>query len=179
MPITPETTARLSKKPYPETVKALAEKWAPVFDVDPEWVISHAFVESSFNPLANNPRGNAWGLMQLKPTTAEDIIRWMRVSGALKNPKIKHVLEVSWRGQGEDLLNPELKVMLGSFYLGYIKRRFEQEFGRGDHEIVAAAYNQGPGAVRRALRSGEFVPTSEMQKYIAAISKAKEEGRAA
>jgi soluble lytic murein transglycosylase-like protein len=178
MPITPEMTERLAKRPYPETVRALAAKWGPVFDVDTSWIVSHCYVESSCNPLDYNPRGNAWGLMQIKPPTAEDIVRWMKATGASKNPRVREVLETSWRGQGEDLWNPELNVMLGTFYLAYIKRDFEKKFGRGDHEIVAAAYNQGPGAVRKALRSGEFIPTGEMRKYIAMIEKAKAEGHA-
>lgn len=176
MPITPEITKRLSDKPYPETVRALAEKWGPIFGVEPGWVIAHAYVESSNRPLVHNPRGNAWGLMQLKPGTAEDAVRWMKAAGLAKDPRVKKVLMSSWRGQGEDLYNPELNLMLGTFYLGYIKRRFEDQFGRGDHEVVAAAYNQGPGAVRKALRSGEFQPTSEMQHYISKIADAKAEG---
>lgn len=176
MPITPEMTKRLSDRPYPETVRALAEKWGAILGVEPGWVVSHAYVESSNRPLAFNPRGNAWGLMQLKPGTAEDVVRWMKASGASKDPRVVAVLRESWRGQGEDLRNPELNLMLGTFYLGYIRRKFEKDFGRGDHEVVAAAYNQGPGAVRRAMRSGEFEPTDEMKKYIAKISEAKAEG---
>lgn len=176
MPITPEMTTRLAKRPYPETVRALAEKWGPAFGVEPGWVISHAYVESSNVPLVMNPRGNAWGLMQLKPGTASDIVMWMKAAGVTKDPKVKKVLATCWREQGEDLYNPELNIMLGTFYLGYIKRAFEKNFGRGDHEIVAAAYNQGPGAVRKALRSGEFVPTAEMKHYISKIEEAKSEG---
>ena len=176
MPITPEMTKRLSDRPYPETVRALAEKWGPVFGVEPGWVISHAYVESSNRPLVFNPRGNAWGLMQLKPGTAADVVRWMKASGASKDPRVKAVLTACWRGQGEDLWNPELNLMLGTFYLGFIKRKLEKDFGRGDHEIVAAAYNQGPGAVRKALRSGEFVPSEAMKHYVAKIAEAEDKG---
>lgn len=177
MAITPEITKRLApNRPYPETVRALAEKWGPIFGVEPGWIISHAKVESSNRPLVYNPRGNAWGLMQLKPGTAEDAVRWIKGAGMAKDPRVKKVLMTSWRGQGEDLWNPELNLMLGTFYLRKIRDHFKEKFGRDDHELVAAAYNQGPGAVRKALRSGDFEPTKEMQHYIAKIAEAKSEG---
>jgi soluble lytic murein transglycosylase-like protein len=176
MPITEELTKRLAPgKAYPETVRALAEKWGPILGVEPGWVLAHSYVESSNRPLVHNPRGNAWGLMQIKPGTAADIVRWMKATGASKKPEVAEVLKL-WKGEPENLLNPELNLMLGTFYLGYIKRRMEKDFGRGDHEIVAAAYNQGPGAARQALKSGSFAPTPAMQHYLAKIAEAKTEG---
>lgn len=178
MPITPELTKRLIKdRSYPQTVRALAEKWGPLLDVDPSWIVAHCFVESSNKPLVYNPAGKAWGLMQLKLPTATDMVARIK-SLAAEEPKVKAVLVKNWRGQGEDLLNPELNLMLGTFYLGLIRDKFKEKFDRGDHEIVAAAYNQGPGAVRKALKSGKFQPTSEMQHYIAKIAEAKAGGYA-
>ena len=175
--ITPDVAKKIApNRPYPETVRALAEKWGPVFGVDPSWVISHAYVESSNRPGVYNPRGNAWGLMQLKPGTAADVVRWLKAAGLRKDPQVAKVLKTCWHGDGEDLLNPELNLMFGTFYLSHIKRQFEQMFGRGDHEVVAAAYNQGPGAVRKLLRKGDFEPTEPMQHYLAKIEEAKEKG---
>jgi len=180
--ITPSVAERIKKgRAYPETVRALAEKWGPLFKVDPSWVMEHCYVESTNVPSAFNPGGKAYGLMQLKLPTATDIVRWIKANGVAKNEDVRAVLKSSWRGQGEDLWNPELNVMLGTFYLGYIRKKLEEKFGSeiaDDHNVVAAAYNQGPGAVRKALRSGEFKPTDEMKKYIAKIENAKEEGYA-
>lgn len=176
MPITPEITKRLVKdRSYPQTVRALAEKWGPLLEVDPSWIIAHCYVESTNRPLIYNPAGKAWGLMQLKLPTAEDMVARMKPVAA-KEPKVKAVLVKNWRGQGEDLLNPELNLMLGTFYLGLIKSKLKEKYDRDDHEVVAAAYNQGPGAVRKALKSGDFVPTDEMKQYIAKIEEAKAEG---
>lgn len=178
--ITPEVAKKISDRPYPETVKALAEKWGPIFGIPPGWIRSHAFVESSNRPLAYNERGNAYGLMQLKPGTAEDAVRWLKAAGLSKDPRVKEVLKKSWRGQPEDLLNPEVNAMLGGFYLGYIAKMFNTT----DHDLVAAAYNQGPGSVRKALKSAEKRGlegpdyTAAHKEYIAKIQSAEQQGYA-
>lgn len=175
--ITPDIVERIKPgRPYPETVKALAEKWGKIFNVDPSWPLAHCRVESSDGPLAHNKSGNAFGLMQIKPGTAENIVNWIKKSGLAKSePHVKETLKAGWHGQPEDLFNPDVNVMLGTFYLGYIKHKMEEKFGRGDHEVVAAAYNQGPGAVHKALRSGTFKPTEPMKEYMAKIAAAETE----
>lgn len=164
-------------KPYPQTVRALAEKWEPIFGLPSGWVISHCYVESSNRPGVYNPRGNAYGLMQIKPGTATDILRWIKAAGLSKDPRVKEVLTKAYTGQPSDLFNPEFNIMLGAFYLGYIKKKCEETFGDGSHEVVAASYNQGPGAVRKAKREG-YYPNKEMSHYIAKIEEAKEKGYA-
>lgn len=182
--ITPKVAERIVKgREYPETVRALAEKWGPIFGVDPSWIISHCYVESTNRPIPVPQNGPARGLMQIKPPTANDIARLLGAV-AKKDKRVRDVLASSWRGQPEeDLLNPELNLMFGTFYIGYIKRKLEAQFpelesDENEQEIVAAAYNQGPGAVRKALRSGEFKPTPPMNVYIAKIEDAKEKGYA-
>ena len=61
----------------------------------------------------------------------------------------------------------------GAYYLARIKKSFDTE----DHDLVAAAYNHGPGAVRKAIREG-YYPNTPMQHYIAKIADAKEKGYA-
>lgn len=178
--VTPAVAKRIERgKAYPETVRALAEKWAPIFGVDPSWIISHAYVESTNRPIPVPQRGPARGLMQIKPPTAADIVRWLKANGVAKDPRVRSVLAL-WHGREEDLENPELNLMLGTFYIGYIKKKLEEQFGEleNEQEVVAAAYNQGPGAVRKALRSGTFKPTKEMNVYISKIEDAKEKGYA-
>lgn len=179
--ITPAVAKKIERgRAYPETVRALAEKWGPIFGVDPSWIISHCYVESTNRPIPVPQRGPARGLMQIKPPTANDIVRWLKASGLASDPRVSSVLKTSWRGQEEDLENPELNLMLGTFYIGYIKKKLEEQFGELENiqEIVAAAYNQGPGAVRQALRSGTFKPTPPMNVYISKIEDAKEKGYA-
>lgn len=157
-----------SEAAYPLTVRELAKKWGRVFGVNPSWVISHAFVESRNMPFAYNKRGHVFGLMQLKPSTAGDIVRWLKKSRASKNPQVVEVLK-EWTGDGDCLRNPDLNMMLGTFYIAYLKRRF------GDDQMkVAAAYNQGQGAMERALKAGVLTPP--MKEYISLIENAKAQG---
>lgn len=85
-------------------------------------------LESSFNPSAKGPAGSL-GLMQLQPATAREMamrrgIRW-------KN----------WR----TLLDPEQNTRLGIAYLAEMRAKF------GTIEHALAAYNIGPGNLRRLL----------------------------
>ena len=159
-----------SEAAYPLTVRELAKKWGKIFGVNPSWIVSHAFVESRNMPFAYNKRGHVFGLMQLKPATAADIVRWLKKSRAGKRPEVLDVLK-EWNegGGGECLKNPDLNMMLGAFYLAFLKRKF------GDDQMrVAAAYNQGQGAMERALKAGEF--TAPMKEYIGLIQNAKAQG---
>jgi len=158
----------LPKGSYTATVQALAKKWGPVMDVDPLWIVAHCKVESSMQPLAHNESGNAYGLMQIKPATAVDIVRLIKAEGLSKDPRVSPVLK-NWKSEPENLFNPELNLMLGAFYLGYLKKKFMTD----DHKIVAAAYNQGPGAMRKALREKKL--TAPMSHYVASIEAAKRE----
>lgn len=158
----------LPKGSYTETVKVLAKKWGGIMDVDPLWIVAHCKVESSMQPLAHNESGNAYGLMQIKPATATHIVHLAKAEGLSKDPRVAPVLR-NWKGEPENLFNPELNLMLGSIYLSYLKKKFDTE----DHKIVAAAYNQGPGAMRKALREKKM--TAPMNHYVASIEEAKRE----
>ena len=153
---------------YPLTVRELAKKWGRVFGVNPSWVISHAFVESRNMPFAYNKRGHVFGLMQLKPATAADIVRWLKMSRVGKKPEVVETLK-DWTGEGDCLRNPDLNMMLGTFYLAFLKRKFGN-----DQMKVAAAYNQGQGAMERALKAGAL--TEPMKEYIGLIENAKAQG---
>lgn len=181
--ITEEHVARVGKGEYPETVRELAVKWGQIFGVPPSWIVSHAWVESTNHPRAMNPDGPAWGLMQFKLPTAVDVGNLLRK--LVKNcrgqaesedcpPTIDEVARVlkSWRGRGEDLFHPELAVMFGAFYIRHLMRRLGE--AGTDQKIVAAAYNQGRGAVMKALRAGKLTPP--MKHYLAKIEEAKEKG---
>jgi len=78
-------------------------------------------------------RAGARGLMQLMPSTAAAI--------GVRNP-----------------LDPEQNILGGAYYLRHLANRF-----RGDVIFTLAAYNAGPGAVRR---HGGIPPYPETQNYI-------------
>lgn len=172
--ISEEHVRRIGEGAYPETVRALAEKWGGVFRVSPSWVVSHAWVESTNHPRAYNPGGPAFGTMQMKIPTAENVVarlkKFLKTNQDFKRAdEVRRVLKF-WKGGGEDLFNPELSVMLGTYYLRLIMNKFDTD----DQKIVAAAYNQGPGAVALAIKKGTLTP--EMRKYLAKIDEAKEKG---
>jgi soluble lytic murein transglycosylase-like protein len=85
-------------------------------------------LESGFDPDARGPAG-AIGLMQLQPATARAVAR--RVG-------------LDWQSD-RMLRDPETNARLGLAYLVELRTRF----GTTDHAL--AAYNMGPGNLRRLL----------------------------
>jgi soluble lytic murein transglycosylase-like protein len=100
--------------------------------IPPELVWAVIAVESGFDEQAVSPAG-AQGLMQLMPGTAEDL--------DVENP-----------------LDPYQNVRGGIRYLGYVLRRFSN-----DYRLALAAYNAGPGAVEKY---GTVPPYPETVKYV-------------
>ena len=108
---------------YLETVTAEAER----YDLEPFFVLSVIRVESRFDPLAVSPAG-ARGLMQIMPSTGREIREQLGLTAT-------------------SFLRPQFNIRLGTYYLW----RQLEEFG-GRPEMALAAYNAGPGNVRRWLR---------------------------
>lgn len=91
--------------------------------------------ESAFKPRVRSPVG-AVGLMQLMPRTAE-----------------KAAEETSTDYDAELLISPPYNIRLGTYYLGKVLQTFD-----GNPALAAAAYNAGPGAVRRWVEGSETLP---------------------
>lgn len=114
-----------------EQMLALAEYYFPLFrqELDasqlPLELVYLSVVESALNPLALSPSG-AVGLWQFKIGTAE-----------MFNLHVDSFLD--------DRMDPVLSTRAACAYLRYLYRMF------GDWHLVLAAYNVGPGAVRRAI----------------------------
>ena len=104
--------------------------------VDPALVAAIILCESSFDPLATS-RLDARGLMQ----TMEDTALW-----------IAHKLDEDDSSYSFDLLyEPETSIRFGSWYLGYLCRRFD-----GDLKKVVCAYHAGQGNVDSWLKNPEY-----------------------
>lgn len=146
MPLSTDTPdARLA------AVRPLVERWARFWDVDPNLVLAVCWVESSFRAGISNHHavslGGAWGLMQVTTVTGKDLVG--RASANARHLGTFATLSPTlalWKGQGPDLLAPELNVCLGAFYLHLLVGEFHEP------EKAAAAYNAGPGTVRQAMR---------------------------
>ena len=105
-------------------------KWEPSggWRVDPALVFAHTLQESRVRRTAVSSAG-ATGLMQVRPGTARDIVRWDSAVAALG-----------------DLKTPAVNMDLGQRYLQYLSR--EPATG-GLLPKVIAAYNAGPAPVAR------------------------------
>lgn len=114
---------------FPQEYGSFITREAKASGVNEEWIRALIRQESSFRPEAKSP-ANAYGVMQLLPTTAAEIA---------KDYKIKDF-------STESLLNPELNIRLGTIYLS----RLMKNFG-GNIPLAMAAYNAGPTRLRRWL----------------------------
>lgn len=112
-------------------------------ELDPALVMAVIEVESAFFHRAVSHVG-AMGLMQLLPSTAEELA---------------HKRGLVWRGP-ESLFDPVLNVKLGVAYLKYLEDRF------GSTKTALAAYNWGPGAISRRLRAGRTLPAEYITRVM-------------
>lgn len=104
-------------------------------------------VESGFNPRAVSSAG-AVGLMQIMPNTARGL--------GLRSTSKSSV--------AQQLTNPATNVRLGTRYLQQMLRQFG---GRVD--LALAAYNAGPGAVRKRMAVPNYPETQNYVRTILAI----------
>ncbi|HVQ35614.1 MAG TPA: lytic transglycosylase domain-containing protein [Candidatus Bathyarchaeia archaeon] len=116
-------------------VAGLAERYARRFGVDPLTVMAVVHVESRFDPNAVSPKG-AIGLMQLQAETARSLAA---------------DLGLQWTGD-ELLYDPDVNVLLGTFYLRRLIDRF------GDVDAALAAYCSGPTLVEALLDGDGKLP---------------------
>lgn len=137
--------------------------YATYFDLDPALMSAIILSESSFNPEAESHLG-ARGLMQLMPDTAE----W-----------IAHKLDEDDETYSFDnLYTPEVNIRYGSWYLGYLSRRFD-----GDPIKIICAYHAGQGNVDAWLKNPAYssdgvtldkIPMENTATYCSRVLKARD-----
>jgi len=142
----------LFPEPYWSIIKAESAKNG----LDPYLVASLIRQESEFNPSAIS-YANAWGLMQLLPSTGRTLARE----------------EGMTRFQTFMLLDPETNIRLGTRYL----KQMLDKFG-GAPEYALAAYNAGDNRVLDWQAAGpysgmdefvESIPFTQTREYVQAI----------
>jgi len=114
---------RLPRATYQEMVEAISDA-SLRYEVLPETILAVIRIESGFDVNATSEAG-AVGLMQILPSTAEEVARELRIE---------------WAG-GEQLRDPAVNIRLGTHYLTKLLVRFE------DLSQALAAYNEGPERV--------------------------------
>jgi soluble lytic murein transglycosylase len=112
-------------------------------DLDPALLAAVIYQESKFDAGAKSASG-AIGLMQLTPATAHGIAE--RTGGS--------------RFRTDDLLDPEINIRYGAWYLRNLFRKY------GEERVVLAAYNAGQGNVDRWRRSHKKIQFPETRAYV-------------
>lgn len=136
--------------------------YSSYYDLDPALVSAVILSESSFDPQAESRLG-ARGLMQLMPDTAE----W-----------IAHKLDEDDETYTFDkLYDPEVNIRFGTWYLGYLSRRFD-----GDPTKIICAYHAGQGNVDAWLANPAYskdgvtldvIPMENTETYCSRVLKAR------
>lgn len=156
---------------YPETAKALSEKWGAVFKVPQGEIMTIIDVESRFDPTEVNDssralrQGGAWGFMQVTGDTGAYLVGLLGKSAYMRAKSVPRTLAKFDPNDLRSLLDPDLNVMLGTYYLSLMRKEFGSSF-----RLVAAAYHQGAGKVKYMIARGQAIP--EMlppygQEYVA------------
>lgn len=130
-----------------DTIEQVADKMR----MDTRWIFAITRQESCFQADARSPVG-ATGLMQLMPATARMVSRQFQIPY-----------------QQQKLTEPDYNLQLGSRYLKTLLTQFN-----GNRVLATAAYNAGPGAVKRWLKNYdgpldvwiEKIPYGETREYV-------------
>jgi len=135
---------------YPLRYSEYVRAHALHYDLDPALLAAVIYQESKFDARARSASG-AIGLMQLTPSTAHGIA--LRTGGS--------------QFRTDDLLDPELNIRYGAWYLSHLVRKY------GDERLVLAAYNAGQGNVDRWRRQHEEIQFPETRAYVNRVERLK------
>lgn len=136
---------------YPLQYESIIRGHARNYELDPALIAAVIYQESKFRPSARSSSG-AVGLMQLLPETARGIAA--RTGGS--------------RFEVDDLLDPEINIRYGSWYLRHLIDRY------GDERTALAAYNAGQRNVDEWRRDGKGIVFAETRHYVDRIDELKE-----
>ena len=144
---------------YADTITAYADAQ----ELDPALVAAVILCESSYDPKAESRLG-ARGLMQIMPDTAEWVAHKLGEDGA----------DYSF----DNLYDPQTNIRFGTWYLGYLSRRFN-----GDATKIVCAYHAGQGNVDSWLKNPQYssdgvtldvIPTQDTATYASRVLRARD-----
>ena len=137
-----ETRIRLPKETV-DHIGASVHEASTRYRMEPEMILAVIRTESAFDVNALSNKG-AVGLMQILPSTAQEIAQELRME---------------WRG--EDLLrDPSANIVMGTYYLTKLLGQFE------DMATALTAYNHGPGRVAELEEAKVTLPTGYAEKVL-------------
>jgi soluble lytic murein transglycosylase len=128
---------------YPLRYEEIVRGHARNYDLPPTLLAAVIYTESKFDADARSDAG-AVGLMQLLPETAKGI--------AVRTGGDRFVVS--------DLLDPEVNVRYGSWYLRNLLNRYD------DVRTALAAYHAGQGNVDEWRRKGVGIQFPETRSYV-------------
>jgi soluble lytic murein transglycosylase len=136
---------------YPLAYEQTIREHSANHELDPALLAAVVYAESRFDPTARSEAG-AVGLMQLLPETAKGIA--LRTGGG--------------RFVVADLLDPEINVRYGSWYLDHLRARY------GGTRLALAAYHAGQGNVDEWLRQGGEIEFPETRAYVDEVERLRD-----
>lgn len=144
---------------YPQNYSEIIEKYSEEYNVRPTLVCAIIKCESGFEPTAKSS-SDARGLMQLMEETFYDMQK------LLDDPK-----SITYQ---EHCFDEEINIKYGTRYLRYLSDMFN-----GDEISVIAAYNAGPGNVKKWLDGKKTlkeadIEFSETAKYVKRVLETQE-----
>ena len=128
---------------YPLRYETIVRAHARNYDLSPSLLAAVIYAESKFDADARSDAG-AVGLMQLLPETARGIAVRTGGNGFVDS----------------DLLDPEINVRYGSWYLRHLLDRYH------DVPTALAAYHAGQGNVDSWLQDGGGIRFPETRDYV-------------
>lgn len=126
---------------YKEDIRISAEN----YELDPLLIAAVIRVETNYTPDAVSGKG-AVGIMQLMPDTAEWIMKKGGFTAVSPNMLTARA---------------DISIELGSWYLRSLHKQFDENL-----YAALAAYNAGPGTVKRWMSEGTWDGTFETVKEI-------------
>ena len=132
----PDNTKRIANDTeVVKSAKSPTEQIAKQYGVEVDLILALVKRESTFNPKAISRNGAA-GLLQLMPPTARGL--------GLKVPSYQNVKKPTPDPNVDERFHPHKNLNAGVKYLDDMLERYD-----GDYSLSLAAYNAGPGNVRR------------------------------
>lgn len=144
------------KKIYPTTYSEYVYKYSEENEIDPLLTFAIIKAESNFNPNVTSSSG-AIGLMQLMPSTAEEVGEKVGTDVVAK----------------EILFNAEENIKIGTSYYKHLLDKYNNSY-----LVALAAYNAGFGNVDKWIEQGiikkdgsdiENIPYKETNNYVRKI----------
>lgn len=143
---------------YPFSYKTEIVEYSIKYDISCELVASLINCESGFDKSVISSKG-AIGLMQIMPKTAQYICEKLGETYSY-----------------ESLFTPKFNISLGTYYLNYLKQKFD------DETVVLCAYNAGEGVVSGWLNNSDYssdkktllhIPYKETREYVKNVQNGK------